>query len=270
MKNKTQICLPSFLKPNFKTNLLRVGKKNDGGYCIPNSSLKKTSILYSFGLSDDWSFEKEFKEKSGAKIVCFDHSVTLVFWIKRFIKDLIQFFLLKESITKTVKRFFTFFNYKIFFSKPNIEHKTFFFGQTNHKIKNKTYPKIIDMTTILKKWEDKNYFMKVDIEGGEYNVLDQIIKYQNNLTGLAIEFHNCDLMLEEIRLFIKTFDLDLVHLHVNNYGIVNKEGLPSVIELTFSPKSNNIRREQNDIIFPVPSLAQPNNENYEDLNIKFY
>ena len=103
---KNLIRLPKFLKPLFKTDLIRIGKKNDGGYCIPNSSLKKTSILYSFGLSDDWSFEKEFKEKSGAKIVCFDHSVTLVFWIKRFIKDLIQFFLLKESITKTVKRFF--------------------------------------------------------------------------------------------------------------------------------------------------------------------
>ena len=270
MKNKTQICLPNFLKPNFKTNLLRVGKKNDGGYCIPRSSLKKTSILYSFGLNDDWSFEKEFREKSGAKIICFDHSVTLIFWIKRFIKDLIQFFLLKESIKQITKRFFTFFTYKIFFSKPNIEHRKLFFGQINHQNNYQAFPQIIDMSTILKKWEDKNYFMKVDIEGGEYKVLDQIIKYQNNLTGLAIEFHNCDLMLEKIRLFVKTFDLDLVHLHVNNYGSVNKEGFPSVLELTFSPKSDNIKREQNDNIFPVPSLDQPNNKNHEDLNIRFY
>jgi len=83
MKNNS-FRLPYFFKPNFKTELIRVGKENDGGYCIPKKSLKNTSILYSFGLGDDWSFEKQFREHSGAKVVCVDYSVTKLFWFKRF------------------------------------------------------------------------------------------------------------------------------------------------------------------------------------------
>ena len=84
--------------------------------------------------------------------------------------------------------------------------------------------------------------MKVDIEGGEYNVLDQIIKYQNNLTGLAIEFHNCDLMLEEIRLFIKTFDLDLVHLDGRKLLIKTNPG-----DITKPILNNPLKKEVNAI-----------------------
>ena len=56
--NQNFIHLPYFFKPNYKTDLLRLGKENDGGYCVPKESLKDTSILYSFGLGEDWSFEE--------------------------------------------------------------------------------------------------------------------------------------------------------------------------------------------------------------------
>ena len=92
------IRLPYFFKPNHKTDLIRIGKKNDGGYCIPKAALQDTSVLYSFGLGDDWSFEKDFKKDFKTKIICFDHSVTLFFWFKKFIKDLIEFFQFKGEI----------------------------------------------------------------------------------------------------------------------------------------------------------------------------
>jgi len=38
------IKLPTFLKPDFKTELVRIGDKNDGGYCISKLALKETSI----------------------------------------------------------------------------------------------------------------------------------------------------------------------------------------------------------------------------------
>ena len=34
------------------------------------------------------------------------------------------------------------------------------------------------MDMILKRWIDKDFFLKIDIEGNEYRILDQIIKYQ--------------------------------------------------------------------------------------------
>ena len=269
MKNNS-FRLPYFFKPNFKTELIRVGKENDGGYCIPKKSLKNTSILYSFGLGDDWSFEKQFREHSGAKVVCVDYSVTKLFWFKRFIKDLIEFFLLKCRTKEQFKRFFSFFSYNLFFNNTDTIHIKSFFGSKEYYDPSIKNVEIIDMDTILKKWIDKNFFLKIDIEGNEYRILDQIIKYQERLSGLVIEFHNCDLMLQKIKQFIESLNLDLVHIHVNNFGITTKDCFPTVIELTFSPKQYNSKREKNESDFPVKLLDQPNDKKEKDLNISFF
>ena len=75
--------LPRFFCPKSKTKLIRLGKPNDGGYCIPEKSLDEANILFSFGLDENWSFEDHFKNKVEAKIICFDNSVNNKFWIKR-------------------------------------------------------------------------------------------------------------------------------------------------------------------------------------------
>ncbi len=266
---KNSIRLPKFLKPLFKTDLIRIGKKNDGGYCISESSLKETNILYSFGLNDDWSFEKEFRKKSGAKVICFDHSVTLIFWVKRLIKDILQFILLKRPNLRTVKRFFTFFHYKLFFNNSEKIHEKKFFGSNEQFKSDSKDEKIIDMKEILRRWPSDKIFMKIDIEGSEYRILEDIIKNQSRITGLAIEFHDCDLMIEKIKLFIEGFNLDLVHIHVNNYGIINKNNFPTVIELTFSQKKYNSKRNINENKFPLEDFDEPNNKNHKDVDIIF-
>ena len=69
------IKLPSFLRPTYETDLIRVGQKKDGGYLIPKKSLEHTKILYSFGLEADWSFEEDFYNRTKSKIYCYDHTV---------------------------------------------------------------------------------------------------------------------------------------------------------------------------------------------------
>ena len=81
--------LPKSFCPKFKTQLIRLGQSNDGGYNIPQKMLEEAKILFSFGLDEDWSFEKDFKEKTDAKILCFDNSVNNRFWIKRLIRSII-------------------------------------------------------------------------------------------------------------------------------------------------------------------------------------
>ena len=41
-----------------------------------------------------------------------------------------------------------------------------------------------------------NAKINIDIEGGEYELLDEISSYSKNLTGLNIEFHNVQDNLE--------------------------------------------------------------------------
>ena len=89
--------LPNFLCPKYKCELIRLGRKNDGGYSIPKKSLKDSKIIFGFGLSDDWSFEKDFKKLSEAKVICYDHSVNLRYWLIRFCRDILDLLLLRKG-----------------------------------------------------------------------------------------------------------------------------------------------------------------------------
>ena len=137
-----------------------------------------------------------------------------------------------------------------------------FIGTIDKKPENTDANLVIDMKQIFKKFNlSKNdIFLKVDIEGNEYQILDQILEYQSFLTGLIIEFHNCDQKLKTIEKFISNFDLSLVHIHVNNFGPSDFENIPTVFELTFSPKKFNSLRGEDEYIFPVKGLDQPNDK----------
>ena len=260
--------LPEFFKPENKCEMIRLGKKNDGGYTIPKRSLQDTNTLIGFGISDDWSFEENFFNLSGAKVLCYDYSVNTRFWIVKFLKNLINFLFLKncqDNFTELTK----YFKYKFFFSKTNISHEKKFIAPLNQKITGVNETSITDLNNIIKSNNLGQIFLKVDIEGSEYRILDQILENQNHFTGTVIEFHDCDLHFDKIDKFIKKFLLQLVHVHVNNYGAINQFDEPTVIELTFSAKKYNENRELSDNNFPVINLDQPNNPNIEDEKIVF-
>ena len=67
--------LPKQLKPIHKYNLIRLGKKNDGGYLVEKESLFNSKGLISFGLNYDWSFEKDFFQNNEIPIHCYDPTV---------------------------------------------------------------------------------------------------------------------------------------------------------------------------------------------------
>ena len=261
--------LPNFLCPKYKCELIRLGQKNDGGYSIAKKSLKNSKIILGFGLSDDWSFEKDFKKLSGAKVICYDHSVNPRYWLIRFCRDILDLLLLRKRIIESCERFITYFKYKFFFNGKDVIHERKIIAPVNQRIYGINKSEITDLNQILYGEDYFNFFLKVDIEQHEYRILDQIIKYQTWLTGLVIEFHDCDLHFEKIKKFINELELQLVHIHVNNFGVINSHDFPTVIELTFSPKSYNTVRKINDNKFPVSGLDQPNNKNDIDKPIIF-
>ena len=104
-----------------------------------------------------------------------------------------------------------------------------FFDSTSLKIKKISYGSLEEILTEI---NFKNIFLKVDIEGYEYRILDEILEYQDYFSGCIIEFHNVDLHELRISNFIKKFDLELVHIHGNNFS-QNYNNNPIVLELTF-------------------------------------
>lgn len=55
----------------------------------------------------------------------------------------------------------------------------------------------------------KNFFLKVDIEGWEYRILDQIIENSHLMTGIAIEFHDTDIHFPLIENFVNNVSANM-------------------------------------------------------------
>ena len=256
--------LPKFLKPHHVklSNLIRIGPKTDGGYVIDKRIINKTKTLITCGLNDDWEFEKNFLQKNpDAKIIAFDHTVNRDFWIERFKKDILQFLLLKKLRINKILDIFKFINYYLFFTK-NRQH------YIKKIVSNDGNNKEITITKILRDYEE--VFLKVDIEGDEYKILNDIKKNSKKIIFLIIEFHNLQKNLSKIKKFLKKIDLKVIHIHANNYGGVDRNNNPRVIELSLINKRKiKIKNTFSKRKYPIINLDYKNFKRRDDIKIEF-
>jgi len=208
----------------YKVDLIRLGNNYDGGYLIPKSIIKKTNLLLSFGLGTDWSFEKSFKKMNRSlKINCYDHTINRKFWYEHTLISI--FFYIKNF--KNFNNIFTFFKYKKFFSQKNVKHIQ------KKIVSNKFNSHDISIDEITKSFKNKKLFLKMDIEGDEYRIIDKL-RYFKKMIGFVIEFHNIDLHHEKISYFLKkNKNFKVVHVSSNNMGGINQNNEPIVVEITF-------------------------------------
>lgn len=208
---------PKSWRPVEVADLIRVGPKVDGGYCVSKNSVLAAEFLLSFGLFDDWRFEAHFGEINQIPINCYDHTVDGRFWIHHFVKSLLNI---------RMHKIFQYFKYKKFFSKRHYKHiqKKIGYDESGS----------ISLNSIMANLGSDNVFLKVDIEGGEYRILSQIVHYQDRFSGIVLEFHDIDLHEAALRSFISDLDRhSIVWIHGNNYGGVTPDGNPLVLEMSF-------------------------------------
>ena len=256
--------LPKYLKPLHvkKSNLIRIGPKTDGGYIVDKRILGNNKILVTCGLNDDWDFEKDFIKKNGdVSIIAFDHTVNNEFWIKRFKKDFISLLLLKKLRLNKILDVFKYLDYLLFFRKNKIHYKK----KIVNKSKNNKQKSISD---ILKPLND--IVLKVDIEGDEYKILNDIKKNSKKIIFLIIEFHNIHKNLRKLQKFLNNLDLKIIHIHANNYGGVNKKKDPKVLELSLiNSKIIKIKKKYSKRKYPIINLDYKNFKRRDDIKIRF-
>ena len=231
------MALPIFFKPKKKYSLIRVGKDFDGGYLVGKNTILKSNILISFGINDDWSFEKDFKNINlEARVLCYDDKPILKYLFKKLIISTI-FLLSHFNLNKVfilIKNIFCFLKDK---KKLTFIKKKISYG---------------DLKEIIKDIESDSIFLKIDIEGFEYRILEEILFYQKKFTGIIIEFHDIDYHKDLIKNFINKLNLNLVHIHPNNNSLVDYNNDPTCVEITFEKK-------------PVESEGAPNLPNELDM-----
>lgn len=217
----TSFTLPQILKPKYTYDLIRLGSNHDGGYLVEKSSVIKCEHLFSFGIATNWIFEKDFIKYNNVKLLAFDGSINSDFWRNQ----------KKIAISKAKKLSFNKL-YEYFINKIQFEK---FFNEKNFvpKFVGTTLPNSMSLDSIIELSNKSKNFLKIDIEGSEYEILDSILYNQKKIIGLVIEFHDCNSNLKKIINFIKSLELDLVHIHANNY-IQTKYKVPDILEISFS------------------------------------
>ena len=255
-----------FLKPYLCKDLKRLGRNQDGGYVVSLNSVINSNYLISFGLGLDWSFELDYLElnKKG-RVLIYDHTINFKTFLYPLIKCVKRFLTLRKNIKEVKGRLNDLFSYYTFINKKKVNYFSKKIGKVASK-KDESLKNILQKNPLIKK-----FILKVDIEGSEFSIIDDIIHFSNNINMLIIEFHDLDRQEKKFHKEILklTNHFDIIHIHGNNHCNINNYGLPIAVELTLLNKNYNLKKVEEKVSFPLKELDYPNNPELEDIKFTF-
>jgi hypothetical protein len=252
------------LRPVMCDDLIRLGNANDGGYVVPRSAVERSSYLLSFGLSLDWSFEEDFvRHHPGVHLDCYDHTVS-------------RWRLAKHSWRNWRRGLFRPTAERQREARRLFDYLQFFQGSVRHLRRRIWDTREGGSFTLHDAFarvpSGAPVFLKVDIEGAEYRVLDQILEYADRIEALAIEFHDTDGRAEQFNAAIAQLRraFYIVHIHGNNYRSLGATGFPRVVEVTWLPhRAFPAPPAPTTRSYPVAGLDAPNNPAHPDHPLRF-
>lgn len=257
----------SYLAP-LECTLMRVGGLGDGGYVIPAEDCYGLEALFSVGISDDWSFERQIaKHSPRCAIYGYDRTSGSVVFAYYFLREILSNRKIDEKLKMLKKWMLLTFTFAIFWNG----RKKFYRKWIVPRKKNE---KEVSITEALNKIPlAKNLGIKIDIEGNEYEIgdqlVDQIRKRSSNIRFIIIEFHdvteNRDCFLSLTKKIQSIFPV--AHVHANNFGGIGPEGFPEVVEITFS--SSLTLSESKRLLTPNGTFDKPCNPLSDDLELVF-
>jgi hypothetical protein len=217
---------------------IRLGNNYDGGHVIPDLPYSK---LYSFGISYNMAFDKNFVEK-------YKNSTAYVF----------------DNTRNNL---------------PSYDYSKIYFSKTALGKQNEIDGDIKTLNDIVLNETENTMLLKIDIEGGEFDsLLNATDETLNKFMCIVVEFHwltNDDDKKRKIECFKKLNNLFyIIHAHANNHSpVIVKEDfyhVPDVIEFTFIRKDLMdgeivISRDQ----FPT-KLDFPNHGLIPEIPLTFY
>lgn len=198
---------------NGNLQLVRHGKPNDGGYVVATKAFESADALLGYGINDDNSFEDNFSEIYAKPSYGFDCGITHI---------------------NAKSPLFTFVDQCI-----GSDRTLYNTSQSSGKIS--TFEQQVGQL----KLKGKKLFIKMDIEGAEYEAFEGILPYHSSITGIALEihFHDIEATKKALKL-LSSLDKNfvLLHVHGNNccvgFSTPNSIGkISRVLELSYIHKS---------------------------------
>ena len=251
-------------RPVACNSLARVGNANDGGYVVPLDAIRAAGALVSLGLSHNWTFEHDFKKQnSAAAIHCYDHTVS---FLTAFNTRSASCCASSCSARSSPCGGLSGGSITCCFSGRKQSTSNKGFGATD-QFNSATIEDVFSRLPA-----GCQVFVKMDIEGGEYRVLDDLLRHSGNIVAMAIEFHDVDIIPQMFNSFVAKIkrDFHIVHIHGNNLGGVAPFNFPIAPEITFLNKRFfNSAPPPSGLSYPVPGLDQPNYPQFPDFVFEF-
>ena len=249
------------IRPQSVGRMRRVGSKNDGGYVVPEDFPEITTVV-SLGLGDNWSFEKQLLEEGIIEqFVFYDHTVSIRSLFLRATRRLSRRNFKTDALAYRVLILFRYF----------VDFKIKRFGHVSKEITQLESTKVkTNLMEVANNVAYSQFALKVDIEGDEYFLVNQIIETSARIPLLIIEFHNTELKrveFEDAILKLKEFFI-ICHVHPNNFEPISSDGIPIAMEITFGRKDRYHFQGSIDSL-PIQSLDSPSSANRADYEISF-
>ena len=203
--------------------LFRFGSIDDGGYYLKPDTLRKSQLLFSGGISSNLEFEYDaFRFNNSINIVMVDPTVS---GPKLILKGLARMFFKKPN---KLRYLFNALQFNYLIRTPRCKHLKLWLKHPESilKIASDTFK------------QSKNILLKLDIEGSEYDFLDEITSNLDCFSALVFEFHDLHKHHDRVYNFIKSCStqFDLVYLGINPSGGFDGESRPKCIEITLERK----------------------------------
>ncbi len=230
---------------------------------MPARLLDAAEGLLSMGLSDDWTFEQAVHEVNSVPVVAFDHSVDAKFWVRRFLGG--AYHGLRERDPAKFRGVWRFRQYRRFFNSDARRHVRRAIGRREHGF--------VDLAEALDIARMANgVLLKIDIEGAEYRILDQIVAHRRRFCGVVMELHDIDLHEARIEQFLRAMagDFLLVHFHANNCTTYGPADMSIVVEICLMNRA--LLSDAEELVehpLPIAGLDAKNLPNQPDIVVRF-
>ncbi len=170
-----------FIKPDVIINYRFFGGSY-GGWPIIEELLEvnEPSVIYSFGVGEDVSFDLELIEKHHVRVYAFDPTPKSISYVSQNVDN--NMFIMHEFGLYSKDGSVKFFEPK---DSNNVSHSVYSKGSGYVKVEMKR------LQTIMRELEHSSIdVLKMDIEGSEYRVIDDMIESEIFPKQLLIEFHH--------------------------------------------------------------------------------
>ena len=164
-------------------NRLRWYGNQYGGFFLNPSLINENAVVYSFGIGEDISFDKEIIDTHKCHVYGFDPTPKSINWCKK--QDLPECFHFHDFgiSQETGKTHFHLPNNKKHVSGSIIQHNNV--SEENFvEVEMKSFKDILKMYN-----HDQIDVLKMDIEGSEYDVIEDVLKSGILIHQMAIELH---------------------------------------------------------------------------------